>query len=93
MYSAVVQTLMATNTLWMDHKVGPMGQNMQKNGLYSQYVKNIIATTGNTQDHLTLQGKFIKIIGAAVLQHYSLFTYVLGEAKHFSFITQKQNIS
>ena len=77
----------------MDHKLGQMGQEIEKFDLYSQYFKNFIATTSDLQDYSTLQGKFIKLIGATVLQHYSLFTYVLGEAKNFILITEKQNIN
>ena len=45
-----------------------------------------------TQDRTTLQGKFTKLINAKFLLWCALFTDVLAEAKHYSLITQEQNI-
>lgn len=69
------------------------GQEIEKFGLYLQYSQNVIATTSNSQDHSTLQGKFTKLIGAKVLQHYTLFINVPWDAKHFNLITQKYSIN
>ena len=69
------------------------GTRDKKFALYSQYLQNAIAATSNLEDHSILQGKFTKLIGATVLQQYTLFTYVLAEAKHVSLTTQKQNIN
>ena len=56
-------------------------------------MKHSIDTAKNSQDRATLQGKFTKLINAKFLLRCALFTDVLAEAKHFSLITQEQNIN
>ena len=49
-------------------------------------------TAKKSQDCTTLQGKFTKLINAKFLLRCALLTDVLAEAKHFSLISQAQNI-
>ena len=92
MYSAGVRPLKATGTRWIDHKIPAMGRVIEKFGLYTQHLQHSIDTAKKSQDRETLQGKFTKLINATFLLGCALFTDVLAEAKHFSLITQGQNI-
>ena len=58
----------------------------------TQHLQHSIDTAKKSQDRATLQGKFTKLINANFLLRCGLFTDVLAEAKHFSLITQDQNI-
>ena len=55
-------------------------------------MEHSIDTAKKSQNRTTLQGKFTKLINAKFLLRCALFTDVLAEAKHFSLITQEQNI-
>ena len=93
MYSAGVRPLKATGTRWIGHKIAAMGRVIEKFGLYTQqHLQHSIDTAKNSKDRATLQGKFTKLINAKFLLRCALFTDVLAEAKHFSLITQEQNI-
>ena len=92
MYSAGVQPLKATGTRRIDHKSAAMGRVIEKFCLYTQHSRHSINTAKKSQDRTTLQGKFTKLINARFLLRCALFTDVLAEAKHFSLITQEQNI-
>ena len=92
MYSAGVWPLKATGTRWIDHKIAAVGCVIEKFGLYTQHLQHFINTAKKSQDHTTLQEKFTKLINAKFLLRCALFTDVLAEAKHFSLITQEQNI-
>ena len=92
MYSAGVQPLKAEGTRWIDHKIAAMGCAIEKCGLYTQHLQHSIDTEKKYQDRTTLEGKFTKLINAKFLLQCALFTDVLAEAKHFSLITQQQNI-
>ena len=92
MYRAGVRPLKATGTRWIDHKVAAMGCIIKKFSLYTQHLQHSINTAKKSQDRATLQGKFMKLINAKFLLRCALFTDVLAEAKHFSLITQEQNI-
>ena len=69
-----------------------MGHVIEKVGLYTQHLQHSIDTAKKSQDHTTLQEKFMKLINAKFLLLCALFTDILAEAKHFSLITQEQNI-
>ena len=92
MYSAGVRTLKATGTRWIAHKIAAMGCVIEKFGLYTQHLQHSIDTAKKSQDCARLQEKFTKLINAKSLLRCALFTDVLAEAKHFSLITQEQNI-
>ena len=92
MYSAGVRSLKATGTGWIDHKIAVMGRVIEKFSLYTQHLQHSINTAKKSQDRTTLQGTFTKLINTKFLLRCALFTDVLGEAKHFSLITQEQNI-
>ena len=89
MYSAGVRPLKATAKRWIDHKVAAMGRVIEKFGLYTQHLQHSIDTAKKSQDRVTLQGKFTKLINTKSLLRCALFTDVLAEAKHFSLITQE----
>ena len=92
MYSAGVRPLKAIGTRWIDHKITAMGRVIEKFGLYTQHLQHSVDIAKKSQDRTTLQGEFTKLINAKFLLRCALFTDVLAEAKHFSLITQEQNI-
>ena len=92
MYSAGVRPLKAIGTRWIDHKITAMEHVIEKFGLYTQDLQHSIDTAKKSQNHATLQGKFTKLVNAKFLLRCALFTDALAEAKHFSLITQDQNI-
>ena len=92
MYSVGVRPLKATGTRWTDHKIAAMGRVIEKFGLCTQHLQHSIDTAKKSQDCATLQAEFTKLINAKFLLRCALFTNVLAEAKHFSLITQEQNI-
>ena len=92
MYSAGVPPLKAIGTRWIDHKIAAMGRINEKFGLYTQHSQHSVDIAKKSQDRTTLQGEFTKLINAKFLLRCALFTDVLAEAKHFSLITQEQNI-
>ena len=55
-------------------------------------MQHTIDIAKKSQDRATLQGKFTKLIKAKFFLRCALLTDVLAEAKHFSLITQEQNI-
>ena len=81
----------ATVTRWIDHKIAAMGRIIEKFGLYTN-LQHAINAAKKSQDRTTLQGKFTKLFNAKFLLRCALFSDVLAEAKHFSLITQEQNI-
>ena len=92
MCSAGAGSLKATGRKWTDHKIAAMGHIIEKFGLCTQHLQHSINTAKKFQDCTTLQGKFTKLINAKFLLWCALFTDVLAEAKHYSLITQEQNI-
>ena len=92
MHSAGVRPLKAIGTRWIDHKITVMEHVIEKFGLYTQDLQHSIDTAKKSQNHATLQGKFTKLVNAKFLLRCALFTDALAEAKHFSLITQDQNI-
>ena len=93
MYTFRVRTMKVTSTRWIGHKLWAMDHLIEKFGLYSVHLNNIISTTTNSEEKETLEGKFRKPVDAKVLLHCALFTDILAEAKKFSLITQKIDIS
>ena len=91
MFSACVWPLKATGTRWIDHKIAAMRCVIEKFSLYT-HLQHSINTAKKSQDRATLQAKFTKLINAKFLLQCALFTDILAETKHFSLITQEQNI-
>ena len=91
MFSACVWPLKATGTRWIDQKIAAMSCIIEKFSLYT-HLQHSIDTAKKSQDHATLQAKFMKLINAKFLLQCALFTYILAETKHFSLITQEKNI-
>ena len=92
MYGAGVKPDKATGTRWIDHKLRATQKVVDKYGLYTQHLQNVIADTSKQTDRATLEGKFKKLIDASVLLRGAFFIDVLAEAKAFSLKTQKDDI-
>ena len=67
MYGAGVKPDKATGTRWIDHKLRATQKVVDKYGLYTQHLRNVIADTSKQTDRATLEGKFKKLIDASVL--------------------------
>ena len=93
MFRAGMRTLKASETRWIDHKIGAMGDLIEKLGLYTMHLQNEITATRSSKYRSTLEGKFKKLIDTKVLLWSALFKDVLADAKIFSLLTQKQNIN
>ena len=93
MYTFRVRTMKVTSTRSIGHKLWAMDHLIEKFGLYSVHLNNIISTTTNSQEKETLEGKFRKLVDGKVLLRYALFTDILAEARKFSLITQKIDIN
>ena len=91
MYGAGVKPDKATGTRWIDHKLRATQKVVDKYGLYTQHLQNVIADTSKQTDRATLEGKFKKLIDASVLLRGAFFIDVLAEAKAFSLKTQKDD--
>ena len=61
-FSAGVRPLKASGTRWTDHKIGAMGHLIEKFGLYTMHLQNVIATTRSSKNRSTLEGKFKKLM-------------------------------
>ena len=92
MFSAGVRPLKASGTQWIDHKIGAMGHLIEKFGLYTMHLQNVIIATHSSKGRSTLAGKFKKLIDAKVLLRSASFKDVLADARIFSLLMQKQNI-
>ena len=93
MFRAGMRTLKASETRWIDHKIGAMGDLIEKLGLHTMHLQNEITATRSSKYRSTLEGKFKKLIDMKVLFRSALFKDVLADAKIFSLLTQKQNIN
>ena len=63
------------------------------NTLYTSHLQNVIADTIKQTDRSLLQGKFERLVGANVLLWGAFFLDTLTEAKQFSLLMQKKDIS
>ena len=70
-----------------------MGHIVEKFGLYTQHLQNVISKTTNAKARATLEGKYAKLVDAKFLLRCALFVDVLAEAKNFSLKTQKIDIN
>ena len=64
---------------------------IDKFGLYTHHLQNVIADTSKQLDRATLQGKFNKLIESKVILCAAFLLDVLTEAKIFSLYTQKSD--
>ena len=69
-----------------------MGRLIEKFGLYTMHLQNVIRATRSSKDRSTLERKFKKLIDPKVLLCSALFKDVLADAKIFNLLMQKQNI-
>ena len=88
-----VRPLKASGTWWIYHKIGAMGRLIEKIGLYTMHLQNVITATHSSKDRSTLEGKFKILIDAKVLLRIALFKDVLADAKTFSLLTQNQQMN
>ena len=61
-----------------------MDRQNEKFGLYCVHVNDIISTTTNSKEKVTLEGKFNEFVDGKVLLRCALFTDILAEARKFS---------
>ena len=92
MYGSGVKPVKASGIRWIDHRVRAMQNLVDKYGLYTSHLQNVIADTTKQTDRALLQGKFNKLIDAKVLLHGAFFIDILTEAKNFSRTTQRSDI-
>ena len=64
---------------------------VDKFGLYTHHLQNVIAETSKQLDRATLKGKFNKLIESKVTLRAAFLLDVLTEAKIFSLHMQKSN--
>ena len=64
---------------------------VDKFGVYTHHLQNVIADTSKQLDRATLQGKFNKLIESKVILSAAFLLDVLTEAKIFSLYTQKSD--
>ena len=62
MYSAGVSPMKATSMCWIYHKICAMGHIVDKFGLYTQHLQNVISTTANDKARATLEGKYVQLV-------------------------------
>ena len=67
MYGGGVKPVKSNGTRWIDHKFRAMGWEVEKFGLYAQYLKGTIPTIKSSNDRATLQGKLNKVVDVKVL--------------------------
>ena len=62
-----IKPVKSTGTRWIDHKMRAMARLIEKFGLYTHHLHNIIADTSKSCDRATLHGKFDRLINANVI--------------------------
>ena len=89
MFGSDTRPTKAAGTRWIDHRIRAMRKLVDKFGLYTHYLQNIIADTSKQLDRTKLKGKFNKLIEVILRAAFQLD--VLTEVKIFSLYTQKSN--
>ena len=79
--------------LWINHRLHAIQKLVDKCGLYTSHFQNVTADTTKQTDCALLQGKFEKLFGAKVFLWVTFSLDTLAEAKKFSLLTQKRDIS
>lgn len=87
-----IKPVRASGTRWVEHKLNAMTRLVEKFGVYTQHLQNVIADTSKQCDRATVKGKFEKLVHASVLLRSSFFVDLLGPAKELSMVTQKNNL-
>ena len=93
MYGSGIKPVKSTGTRWIDHKLRAMERLVEKFGLYTQHLENVLESIRSSKDKAILQGKFNKLIDSKVLLRSAFFLDILTEAKKFSLVTQKNDIN
>ena len=57
MYMEGLNSLKATRTRWIDHRIRAMGQLVDKFGLYARHMKEFIDTVKNLKTKATVEGR------------------------------------
>ena len=76
---------------WIDHRLLVMQKLVDKYGLYTSHLQNVIADTTKQTGHTLLQGKFEKIVDVKVFVLAAFVLDTLAEAKKFSLLMQKRD--
>ena len=82
MYMEGLNSLKATRTRWIDHRIRAMGQLVDKFGLYARHMKEFIDTEKNSKTKSTVKGKLKRVRDAQV----AFLRDLLTPAKIFSFV-------
>ena len=77
----------------IDHRIQAIGKPVDKFGLYTHHLQNVIADTSKQLYPATLQGKFNKLIESKVILRTAFPLDVLTEAKIFGLCTQKSDLN
>ena len=93
MYGLGIKPVKSTGTRWIDHKLRAMERLVEKFGLYTQHLENVLESIRSSKDKAILQGKFNKLIDSKVLLRSAFFLDILTEAKKFSLVTQQNDIN
>ena len=93
MYGSGIKPVKSTGTRWIGHKLRAMERLVEKFGLYTQHLENVLESIRSSKDKAILQGKFNKLIDSKVLLRSAFFLDILTEAKKFSLVTQKNDIN
>ena len=93
MYGSGIKPVKSTGTRWIDHKLRAMERLVEKFGLYTQHLENVLESIRSSKDKAILQGKFNKLIDSKVLLRSAFFLDILTEAKKFSLVKQKNDIN
>ena len=91
MFGSNIRPTKAAGTRWIDHQIRAMRKLVDKFGLYTHHLQNVIADTSKQLDRATLQEKFNKLIESKVILCATFLLDVLTEAKIFSLCTQKSD--
>ena len=88
-YGNNIRPVKSTGTRWIDHRIQVMEKLVNKFGLYTQHIQNIIADTTKQPDCAELQGKFNKLIESKIILKAAFLLDILAEARILSLCTQK----
>ena len=82
-----IKPVRASGTDCIEHKLNAMTRLVEKFGMYTQHLQNVIADTSKQCDRGTVKGKYDKLVHNSVQS--SFLVDLLGPAKKLSMLTQK----
>ena len=91
MFGSDIRPTKAVDMRWIDHRIWAMRKLIDKFGLYTHHLQNVIVDTSMQLDRATLHWKFNKLIKSKVFLRAAFLLDALTEAKIFSLCTQKSD--